>query len=113
MEEAKVEEQPKVEEQAKAEEQAKIEEKMEHAKEKKTISISMPNIRGKDRFETVENFSILFIAIGSITLAVGMVIAGLNTVGLGPIMAMMGTLIAFLATVVLIYNWLAKDFFSD
>jgi len=100
-------------EETKVEEQVKTEEKTEHTKEKKTILVSLPNIMGKNRYETVENFSILFIAIGSITLAVGMLVAGLNTVGLGPIMAMMGTLTAFLATVVLVYNWLIKEFSSD
>jgi uncharacterized membrane protein len=100
-------------EEAKVEEQTKTEEKVGHTKEKKTILVSMPKIRGKNRFETVENFSILFIGIGSVILALGMVIAGFNTVGLGPILAMMGTLIAFLATIVLVFSWLVKEFSSD
>ena len=85
----------------------------EQAKEKKTILLSLPHLKGKNKNETVENFSILFIAIGSVVLSAGMVISGFNTVGLGPILAMMGTLIAFLATVALVFSWLVKEFSSD
>jgi len=85
----------------------------EQAKEKKTIMIGLPRLKGKDKYETAENFSILFIFIGCITLAAGMVVAGFNPVGLGAVMTMMGTLVAFLATIALIFTWLIKEFHSD
>jgi len=106
-------EEAKVEEHVKVEEQTKTEEKVEHTKEKKTILVSMPKIRGKNRFETVENFSILFIIIGSVILGSGMIISGFNQFGISAILSMLGTLIAFLSTVALVFSWLVKEFSSD
>jgi len=95
------------------EEQTKAEEKVEHTKEKKTISIDLPRLKGKNKYETAEIFSILFIVIGAAMLGSGMIMSGFNQFGLSAILAMLGTLIAFLSTVALVFVWLIKEFSSD
>ena len=70
-------------------------------------------LKGKDRFETLENYSILFIIIGAIVLSVGIGLNILNPRGLSAILSMFGSLIAFISTVALILVWLIKEFKSD
>lgn len=71
-------------------------------------------LKGKDKFETLENYSIAFILLGGLILSSGMgLVSVLSTKGIPAILAMLGSLIAFLATVVLIIIWLIKEFKSD
>jgi hypothetical protein len=95
------------------EEQPKVEEKVEHTKEKKTIFVGLPRLKGKNKYETAENLSILFIIIGAAILGSGTIISGFNQFGISAILAMLGTLIAFLSTVALVFIWLVKEFSSD
>jgi hypothetical protein len=80
--------------------------------EKKTIFITLPNLKGKDRYETAENYSILFIVIGAIILSIGMGLTALNPKGIFMILTMLGSLISFLSTVALIFVWLLKEIFG-
>jgi hypothetical protein len=70
-------------------------------------------LKGKDIFDTVENFSILSICIGALGLSVGIGLAILNPQGFSAVLAMAGALIAFISVVVLVFAWLAKDLFGD
>ena len=81
--------------------------------EKKTIFISLPQLKGKDKYETAENYSILFIVIGAIILSSGMGLTALNPKGIYTILAMLGSFIAFLSTIALIFVWLAKEIFGS
>jgi hypothetical protein len=86
---------------------------MEEAKEeKKIVYISLPQLKGKDKYETAENFSILFIIIGAIILSSGIGLTIINPKGISAILAMFGSLIAFLSTVALIFVWLIKEIFG-
>jgi hypothetical protein len=85
----------------------------EEAEKKKTIEISLPQFKGKDKYETAENYSILFIVVGAVTLSLGIGLTVLNPKGISAILAMLGSLISFLSTVVLIFVWLAKEIFSS
>ena len=69
-------------------------------------------LKGKDKYETVENYSILFITVGAIVLAAGIGLSALNTKGISTILAMLGSLISFLFTIVLILIWFAKETFK-
>jgi uncharacterized Tic20 family protein len=69
-------------------------------------------LKGKDKFETAENYSILSILIGAIMVSVGIGLTIITPKGLPAILAMLGSLIAFLSTVALILVWLAKEFFG-
>lgn len=69
-------------------------------------------LKGKDRHETLENFSILFIFIGAIILSFGI---GLSVISqrLSAILSMTGAWVAFISTVALIFIWTVKEFRSD
>jgi len=69
-------------------------------------------LKGKDKFETAENYSILSILIGAIMVSVGIGLTIITPKGLPAILAMLGSLIAFLSTVALILVWLTKEFFG-
>ena len=70
-------------------------------------------LKGKDKLETLENYSILFILFGGVILSAGMgLTAFFTTKGISAILAMLGSLIAFLATTALIFIWLIKEFKS-
>lgn len=70
-------------------------------------------LKGKDKFETAENYSILVIIIGAAMFSIGVGLTIVSTKGIPAIITMLGALISFLSTVVLIFVWLAKEFFSD
>lgn len=69
-------------------------------------------LKGKDKYETAENYSILFIMIGAIVLAAGIGLSAFSTKGISAILAMLGSLISFLFTIVLIFIWFAKELFK-
>jgi len=70
-------------------------------------------LKGKDKYETLENYSILFILLGGGMLSMGMGLTAIfSTKGITAILAMLGSLIAFLATTALIFIWLVKEFKS-
>ena len=85
----------------------------EGKEEKKTIFISLPQLKGKNKYETAENYSILFIVIGAIILSSGIGLTVLGSKGIFAILAMLGSLIAFLSTVALIFVWLVKEIFGS
>ena len=66
-------------------------------------------LKGKDRVSTVENLSIVFIVFGALLLSVGMGMTALNPKGISAILAMLGGLIAFLSTLVLVFTWLIRE----
>ncbi len=70
-------------------------------------------LRSKNRLEKVEGFSILFIFIGAVTLSLGIGLSILNPKGISAIITMLGSVIAFLATLVLIIIWFAKEWSSE
>ncbi|MBI4009992.1 MAG: hypothetical protein HY361_02245 [Candidatus Aenigmarchaeota archaeon] len=73
----------------------------------------MLKLKGKDKYETLENYSILLILLGGGMLSMGMGLTAIfSTKGITAILAMLGSLIAFLATTALIFIWLVKEFKS-
>jgi uncharacterized Tic20 family protein len=79
---------------------------------KNVLGTWLGKLKGKDKFETAENYSILSILIGAIMVSVGIGLTIITPKGLPAILAMLGSLIAFLSTVALILVWLAKEFFG-
>ena len=79
---------------------------------KNVVGTWIGKLKGKDRFETLENYSILFIFIGAIILSSGIGLNILNPKGLSAILSMFGSLIAFVSTIALIIVWLLKEFKS-
>ncbi len=70
----------------------------------------LSRLKGKDRFETVENYSIALIFLGVVMLSVGIGLNIISTTGFTVVLAMFGALISFIFTVVLIFMWLVKEF---
>ena len=79
---------------------------------KNVLGTWLGKLKGKDKFETAENYSILSILIGAIMVSVGIGLTIITPKGLPAILAMLGSLIAFLSTVALILVWLTKEFFG-
>jgi phage-related minor tail protein len=70
-------------------------------------------LKGKSVVERLEIFCIIFIFVGAFTLTVGIGLSILNTKGISAILAMLGSVIAFLATLTLIIVWFIKEWGSD
>ncbi|MEK6910131.1 MAG: hypothetical protein AABW61_03590 [Candidatus Aenigmatarchaeota archaeon] len=70
----------------------------------------LSRLKGKDKLETAENYSILFVFVGAIVLSVGIGVNIVSTKGVSAIMAMLGALISFVSTVVLIAIWVIREF---
>jgi hypothetical protein len=67
-------------------------------------------LKGSDKYETAENYSLLGVLFGAVLLSSGIGFAALSSQGIPAILAMIGSLIAFLSTVILIFVWIAKSF---
>jgi len=70
----------------------------------------IPNLKGKDKYETLENYSILFIAIGAAMLSCGIGLSIISPKGIAAILGSIGSFIAFVATILLIFAWVSKEF---
>lgn len=77
---------------------------------KNVLGTWLGKLKGKDKFETAENYSILSILVGVAILSFGIGLTILTPRGLPAILAMLGSLITFVSTVALILVWLAKEF---
>ncbi|MEM5829249.1 MAG: hypothetical protein QW040_00635 [Candidatus Aenigmatarchaeota archaeon] len=69
-------------------------------------------VKGKNKFETAENSSILGIVFGVGILFIGFLISIINPKGLAAILLMVGSFLSFISTVVLVLLWLLKEFFD-
>lgn len=67
-------------------------------------------LKGSDKFETAENISLTGVLLGAVVLSSGIALSALSYKGVPAILSMMGSLIAFLFTVILIFVWIAKSF---
>ena len=63
-----------------------------------------------NRYEKMEGYCIVILLIGALMLSAGIGLTTISTKGIPAIMAMLGSLISFLATVALIFVWLFKEF---
>ena len=70
-------------------------------------------IKSKKKLEKMEGYSIIFLIAGSIIMSSGIGLTVVNTKGIPAIMAMLGALMAFLATVSLVFTWLLQEMFGD
>jgi predicted membrane channel-forming protein YqfA (hemolysin III family) len=70
-------------------------------------------LKSKDKFERVEGYCIVFLIAGSLIMSSGIGLTIVTPKGVPAIMAMLGALIAFLATVGLIFTWLFQEIFGE
>ncbi len=67
-------------------------------------------LKGRDKLETFENYSILFIFIGAIILSAGIGMNIISTKGASAILAMLGAVVSFISTIALIAIWVIREF---
>ena len=72
--------------------------------------VKMLNLKSKKKIDRVEGFCIIFLLAGSLILSLGIVLSILNSKGISAILAMFGSLVAFISTVALVLVWFVKDF---
>jgi len=65
--------------------------------------------RGKTCYERIQGCCMLLLVVGAIMLSAGIGLTIISPKGVSAILAMLGSLIAFLATVALIFVWLFKE----
>jgi len=66
-------------------------------------------LKGKTRYERIEGYCILILIVGAIMLSAGIGLTVISTKGIPAILAMLGSLISFLATAALLFVWLFKE----
>jgi len=69
-------------------------------------------LKGSGKYETAENVAIALIIVGAVMLSAGIGISIVQPKGVAAILAMVGSFVSFVATVALIFVWLAKEFFK-
>ena len=69
----------------------------------------LSKLRGNNRLETAENYSILAIVVGLIMFSVGVLLTIVATRGFSTILAMLGAVISFISTISLIDVWVMKE----
>ena len=70
---------------------------------------ALKNLRSGNKFETLENYSMVFVILGALVFAGGIGLTALTPAGIPAIITMMGAVIAFCASVFLVFVWLAKE----
>lgn len=70
-------------------------------------------LKGKDRYEMLENYCILGIMVGVVTLLLGFLITIINPKGMAAIFLMLGSALSFISTAALVIFWLIKEFLSQ
>jgi len=70
-------------------------------------------LKGKTLYEKVEGYCIIFLIVGAVMLCAGIGLTIITTKGIPAVLAMLGSLISFLATVALIFVWIFKELQSD
>jgi len=66
-------------------------------------------LKGKDKYETAEKYSIATILVGALMLSAGIGLTALSTTGFPVVIAMLGSFIAFIGTIALIGSWLWSE----
>ena len=70
-------------------------------------------LKSKKKLEKTEGYTILLLVAGSLIMSSGIGLTAINPKGISAIMTMLGALIAFLATVGLIFAWLLQEMFGE
>jgi hypothetical protein len=79
----------------------------------KTSSFNLfKRLRGGNKYETLENYSIGGVIFGALLMTIGIGLTALDTKGLSTIIAMMGTFFSFISSVTLVFTWLLKELFG-
>jgi len=67
-------------------------------------------LKGETKYDTAENYCIAGVILGTVMVSLGILLNIVSTQGITAIIAMLGALLSFASTVVLIFVWLLKEF---
>lgn len=70
-------------------------------------------LKGKNKYERAEGYCIVILLIGAFTMSAGIGLTIFNPKGISAILAMLGSFIAFIATIALIFTWLIQELFGE
>ena len=70
-------------------------------------------LKSENKLKRVEGFCILSVFLGAGVLSLGIGLSILNPKGISAILSMLGSVLAFLSTLVLIIVWLVKEWRSE
>lgn len=73
---------------------------------------TLKNLKRGNKFETFENYSMVGIIFGALVFAGGIGLTVLSPSGIPAIISMMGAVLAFCASVLLVFVLLAKEIFG-
>lgn len=76
----------------------------------KEIKDIRTKLKGQDKYETAENYSIAGIVLGTVLVSIGIISTLISTQGVPAIVAMLGAMLSFLSVVALIIVWTVKEF---
>lgn len=76
------------------------------------LKIGLGMLKGKSRYETLENYLIALIVLGAVLFGAGIGLSAINSTGISTITAMLGIFVSFIFTVTLVFVWVAKDIFE-
>ena len=66
-------------------------------------------LKGQDKYETAENYSIAGIIFGTVLVSIGIISTLISTQGVPAVVAMLGAMLSFLSVVALIIVWTVKE----
>ena len=67
-------------------------------------------LKGKNRYETMENCSIASLFAGALILSLGIGLSALSPSRAPAVLAMLGAFISFVSTIALIISWVLKEY---
>ena len=70
-------------------------------------------LKSESKFEKMEGYCILILIIGAVMFSAGVGLTIIDPKGISAISAMLGSLIAFLATIGLLMVWFLEELFGD
>lgn len=70
-------------------------------------------LKNGSKYERAEGYCIVVLLIGAIMLSAGIGLNVIGTKGISAVFAMLGSFIAFLATIALILTWLVQELFGE
>ncbi len=76
---------------------------------KSVLGMFKGRLRGRDKLETLENWSILIILLGGFLLSTGIASSIITTKGIPTILAMSGSFISFVGIISLVLVWLIQE----
>lgn len=76
---------------------------------KSVLGMLKGRLRGRDKLETLENWSILIILLGGFLLSTGIASSIITTKGIPTVLAMSGSFISFVGIISLVLVWLIQE----